>query len=185
MSFQDRIQEIINSLDLNKTSYPTDYIEEKIYYLIAEGKIDIVLELLNRSNINVNYQKDKYSHDAYPDSIWGESFLHLCCKKNNFQVLEKILAHPKVNVNIYAERFRTPLYDACAKNSIECVKLLLTSQDLKINYGGMNHNTPLNIAIELEHEEIVKLLVGDKRININQCDVNHEPGIISAYYRKK
>ncbi|CAB4058739.1 unnamed protein product [Lepeophtheirus salmonis] len=72
----------------------------------------------NNSIRKMNISVDK--RNAY-----GETPLHIACKRGNLERVYAILSCPKVDVNAKDHNGWTPLHEACSNNMVGCVKALL------------------------------------------------------------
>ncbi|GFS20367.1 ankyrin repeat domain-containing protein 32 [Elysia marginata] len=80
-----------------------------------------------RSRVNKMLQKRNHK---------GETVLHTACIKNNAELLEELLLHPDVDVNVRDAIGWTPLHEACNHGSLKCVELLLQFVPKSFNSQG-------------------------------------------------
>ena len=71
---------------------------------------------------------------------------------NRPQVVEELLAHPEVDVNVGPEEDLSPLYIAATMGHGQVAKLILSHPSVDIGKGP-NGDTPLSVASEMGHRE--------------------------------
>lgn len=96
-------------------------------------------------------------------NIYGETILHVACKRNQSEKVKAILAEGLVGVNLADNNGWTALHEACFKGSLDCVKALLTNDsqtaDLMALGGGIERVTPLEKAVLEDHCEVVTFIL--------------------------
>ncbi|XP_040578777.1 uncharacterized protein [Lepeophtheirus salmonis] len=93
----------------------TESIEPKIH---STPSLSSTPRKTNNSIRKMNISVDK--RNAY-----GETPLHIACKRGNLERVYAILSCPKVDVNAKDHNGWTPLHEACSNNMVGCVKALL------------------------------------------------------------
>ncbi len=113
-----------------------------------QGRVNIVKELLLRSDLDVNL--------ATP---LGATALYIAAQENYAEVAKLLLDHPGINVNLANKNGVTPLYIAAQKGSMEVVKLLLAAPGIKIDVRNREVATALHVAARNNFPGIVEQLV--------------------------
>ena len=72
--------------------------------------------------------------------------------KGHHLVVNELLAHPEVDVNVGPERDWSPLYVASAMGHGRVAKAILSHRGVDIGKGP-SENTPLSVASEMGHRE--------------------------------
>ena len=72
--------------------------------------------------------------------------------KGHYRVVEELLAHSEVDVNVGPEEDWSPLYIASAMGHGRVAKMILSHRSVDIGKGP-NGNTPLWVASEMGHRE--------------------------------
>ncbi|KAG0136834.1 ankyrin repeat-containing domain protein [Tuber indicum] len=86
----------------------------------------------------------------------------------NTSLVQLLLAHPGIDVNIVDSNGYTPLISAITRGNCEAVKLLLDDERTDINFPYRSeHQTPLYWAVAQERCAIVRLLLSDPRVRVN------------------
>lgn len=78
------------------------------------GHLNAVIHLLNHPNIDVNRITDVRYTTEMSSFSEGKAPLHRAVEKGNEEILEKLLAHPRINVNIHDSIGNTPYVYAVA-----------------------------------------------------------------------
>ncbi|XP_030620544.1 SMC5-SMC6 complex localization factor protein 1 [Chanos chanos] len=89
----------------------------------------------------------------------GETLLHRACKKNQVEILLRILALPGTDVNVKDHAGWTPLHEACNHGSSGCVRLLLQHCPALLLHTQVGGVSPLHDALLNGHEDIAKMLL--------------------------
>jgi len=92
------------------------------------ANLALVKDLLASKNpsINVNW--------IGPDR--ANTSLHRACCLGHLQVVEVLLQHPEVEVNVENKARATPFYLACQQGNFQVVKLLLADLRVDVNSPG-------------------------------------------------
>lgn len=89
----------------------------------------------------------------------GETLLHRACKRNQVEMLLRILTVPGTDVNIKDHAGWTPLHEACNHGSAQCVQALLQHCP-NLQLGGLVQGvSPLHDALLNQHIHIAKMLL--------------------------
>lgn len=91
-------------------------------------------------------------------------------RHNRIDILQLLLAHPDIDVNISDSDGITPLLDAVCKNHIDIVQLLLQNPRTDINAQNNLGKTALIGASTLNLPDIVRLLLAHPDIDVNISD---------------
>jgi len=98
----------------------------------------------------------------------GDTPLHCTCRFGHLQVVEFLLKHPLVVVNLAGKA--SPLFIACQGSHKEVVELLLADKRVDVNGPTKDGRTPFSVACQVGHKEVVSLLLASVRIDINKAD---------------
>ena len=96
------------------------FLNEELYYAIADGDINKISHTINKDNVN-----DKYENGWTP--------LMVACICGNIEIVKLLLACEGIQVNVTNENGWTPLMVACKSGHIEFVKLLLACEGIQVN----------------------------------------------------
>ena len=86
------------------------------------------------------------------------SALYYAVKHNSEELLEVILSHPDVDVNIRCTKGNTPLTDACERGNVNIVRRLCQVREINPNITTKFKETALSYAIYRNDIECVKIL---------------------------
>ncbi|KAG7481302.1 hypothetical protein MATL_G00065330 [Megalops atlanticus] len=103
--------------------------------------------------------KDSVPRGLHRVNAAGETLLHRACKKNQVEILLRILSLPGTDVNVKDHAGWTPLHEACNHGSSACVQALLQhcpALHLDSQVGGVS---PLHDALLNGHVDIAKMLL--------------------------
>ncbi|CAO2653405.1 Nn.00g028160.m01.CDS01 [Neocucurbitaria sp. VM-36] len=97
----------------------------------------------------------------------GYSLLHRATKKADCDVMQVLLAHPDINVNIESLIGQSPLMIAAEKDHLDAARLLLEHKDININFRVLRNRsfnyyrgwTALKFAGEYNYQDFVDLLL--------------------------
>ena len=124
------------------------------------GHTDMV-QLLLENDVDVHIETNK-----------GNPILYIACYMGKLDIIQLLLAEPRIDVNKKKEGGFSPLFIACLKGHVDVVKLLLAEPRVDVNAQTNGGSSPLHIACSLNKPDIVKLLVSSKRVNVNLQDAN-------------
>ena len=97
--------------------------EQQLWEACADRNLSVVQLLSSDSAVNVNW--------IGPEK--GDSPLHRACRFGHLQVVEILLLHSQVEVNIGNAGGGTPFYIACQEGHTDVVLLLLADLRIDIN----------------------------------------------------
>ena len=100
-------------------------------------------------------------------NINPQELVSVAIDANNFDLLEKVLAYPAVNVNHQDEMGRTALHGAIQHGNIPSVKLLLAHR-ANVELRDWRDSTPLHYAAKIGNLEAFKLLL-DEFVEISEA----------------
>ncbi|PLN79386.1 ankyrin repeat-containing domain protein [Aspergillus taichungensis] len=103
-----------------------------------------LLDFLNNHHLNLNFE------------IWGQPFLSLVARDT--EVLQTLLYHKKVDVNLRFHDGRTCLFAAVTATQTESLRLLIHNGAI-INQKDNEGCSPLALAAKLGHYDHAKILV--------------------------
>ena len=115
---------------------------------VLENREELVEYILADSNVNVNFRC--YS--------WGMTALHELCCNNNIHILELLLGHKDINVNVQCNYGLTGLHYACRSIRIKNVKELLLDARVNPLIRTYHRNTARDIAIKQGYIGIANML---------------------------
>lgn len=94
----------------------------------------------------------------------------LCaCKDGNTTLVELLIHHPRVDVNVSTRtNVYTPLLIACRYGFLKIVQMLLEHPDIDVNKTDRTRVSPLMVACMNGRVAIARCLLGDPSINVNQ-----------------
>ncbi|KAI5839142.1 ankyrin repeat-containing domain protein [Morchella snyderi] len=100
----------------------------------------------------------------------GRTPLSWATGKGHDKVVELLLRHSSIGVNVADNQRRTPLSRAAEKGHDKVVRLLLRNSGTDVNITDGKRRTPLSWAAERGHDMVVEQLLRDSRANINLSD---------------
>ena len=131
--------------------------------------LDYVRAYLRRGNAVLNVVRN------------GVPFLSKLIYKNEMELLELLLADPRVNVNAAsAEDGCTVLMDACVYKNPKAVRLLLLRDDLDVNARDKEDRAALYEAAWQGDVDIVRMLVADGRTDVHARAGQHGWSVVDA-----
>jgi ankyrin repeat protein len=113
-----------------------------------------------------------------PWSRGTQGLLHSAVRKAECSVIQILLRHNDINVNLEAKG-RTPLYLAAELGQTDAARLLLQHQDINVDCRSQirySHVTPLQVARRKGFSEIVELLLAKGA----QADLNPDPPTVTG-----
>lgn len=125
-------------------------------YMAARYDRTEIFQQLIKYNVNVN--------SIGPDDI---SVLQFAAKNGNNTMLQLLVNHPDIDVNLTSKNGTTALHRACAHGHVEAVKILLTHKHILVNLQTYKGNTALHFACLFDTVEIAYILLERKELNIN------------------
>lgn len=135
----------------------------QFYELVEKNDLSGVKRILeNNPNININYQNEN-NHRS--------TAFHRCCHHGYTDIVELLLKHKGLNVNI-ADGFygNTPFSLACKEGRTKTVELLLKDPRVQVDLVDNLKRTPFLLACSFGHKDIAKLLIQDNRVDVNFPD---------------
>lgn len=116
------------------------------------GRAEIVVDLLARSDLDVNIVDDL-----------GQTPLHVAADRGHSSVVDALLADPRIDVNPRDSLRRTPLVLAALAGRAYVVESLLADDRTDVNATDRDLQTALHWAAVLGHLDVVRLLLADPR----------------------
>lgn len=148
----------------NKLKHYTqeDLLKELLNPYFKEKLVDEMIE----AGLDINWQNDE-----------GESYLHLCTKKNLNISIEWLLKN-KIDITLDNNNGETALYYAVEANN-EMILRLLVDNGLEVDVINRYGRTPLQEAIISDKRKVLNFLI-KKSKNINSTDINNRNIIFDA-----
>ena len=182
--------------EINKGEFLNNEIRSLLNYIISDKEklsiIDFIYDNLNDPEKKNNFINDFYFEfvnikESYLDIdsifmhyvmkkyidilIEGKDLyinpLIIAVEKNNFNIVELLLKHPKITVNVQNKYNETPLDIALTRGYTKIVELLLKRDEITVNVKNYSNKTPLHIASFYGRTEIVELLLKRDEITVN------------------
>jgi ankyrin repeat protein/protein-tyrosine phosphatase len=132
---------------------------------VVYKRADVIPLLLAHPNINPNVtDRSGLAPLHYVCSFGSDSSLPRQHKVEeneivHLRMLELLLQHPKIDINIADSNGNTPLLLAVMSGNVNCVAMLL-NKGASVNVCSMLGTTPLHVAAERGHVNFVHLLLG-------------------------
>jgi len=124
------------------------------------GRTGIVKAFLRDSQ-----QRTQVNH---PDNS-GVTPLMVACGAGHLEVVEALLAHPDIDLNLSEKKIGVnALYAASLYSHIDIVNALLADQRVLVNQSNVFGLVPLTAAVFSGNVDLFKALVSDKRTDVNQ-----------------
>ena len=125
------------------------------------GQLPLVRMLLTHQQLDVN--------QLYSDGV--DTPVMKSCVHNHLEIIDLLLADPRVNVNLRNKDGITPLMFCCSNGLLESATLLLSHSNIDVNAthektGGM----ALHFASQQGHLPLVELLLTDPKVDVNRVD---------------
>ena len=118
-----------------------------------------------------NQEYSMYEIITMTPGMAGEVLYHECVKPNpNIEVIENILEHSIVDVNLQTIGKRNPLTIASSRGHTEIVKLLLKHPEIDVNWQTPSGQTALMKTTEIRNIKIVRSILNHPKINVNLRD---------------
>jgi len=165
-----KILAIMNISQDDSTSINIQVYGDSVLKIAAEkGLSDIMKILLQQPGIDINI-KDKHAH--YGSTLLYSAIKHL---ENRAEIVEMLLNHPEIDVNMISGDSGTPLFLATHFNYPDIVGMLLADKNIKLDVHEMFHEmsqTALILGCKQNSVESVKLLLNHKACTDDY--VNHK-----------
>ena len=113
---------------------------------------------------------------------FGASALQLACTAKYQEVVEELLKHPDIDVNlaIRTDSLRTtPLSFAAARGDADILALLLRHPAINVNAGD-RRGTSLHLAVRGRHEAVLQQLLRHRGIQVNALDEAGKSSLFTA-----
>lgn len=158
-TFAGEIAEVLKDGDDNRNF--SSYWISFIFYAIKDA--------YNERNKDVNFAPITADQHYFSES-WVISYnldtpLMIAIRENNIEEVEKLLAHPQIDVNRKNVQTReTAISVACSHGFLHICQLLLSFPELDINTLDKRNRSVLEIACETHRPDIVKRLLNEPRL---------------------
>jgi ankyrin repeat protein len=141
-----------------------------LYLACQNGHLDVVIELLNRLEIDVN---TRYN---------GITPITMACQMGHLDIVIELLKQPGIDVNT-EDNGVTPLAVACQHGHLDVVKELLKKQsEIDINAVSNTGSTALYSACLFGHLAVVKELLKQSSVDVNKGNNEGMTPLDLAYY---
>jgi ankyrin repeat protein len=153
---------LVNARDGQGTTPLTRAVEE-------ENEVALTL-LLARQDIDVNASGGSY----------GASALAIAVLNGSLSIVELLLAHPLIDINVMVEKGQTLLLWALRGNHVGIVEILLADPRLDINLAEHEGWTPLLWAAKEGRKALLERLLAHRQIEVNLSDLQGQTALIWA-----
>ena len=150
---------------------------------------DILELIIEHPSTDVNACVDKIVVNGQDMRLWFCP-LAVASSTNKEKVVDLLLKHPKINVNIQNVEQQSSLHIAIMSGHINIVKKLLKHPDINVNAQNNRFETPLILSIIFGRNiEISKMLLKKPMIDVNlrsdedktafmyACEIGHIPAV--------
>ena len=129
--------------------------EEKFYYVVKDGKVEEVKEILRSNpNLKINWKNDKDN---------DRTALVSACQNGHDSIVSILLAHPDIDANSKGSNGYTPFNSARANGKTSCVRLLLHDSRVNPNEPNNSGETPLRNGAAAGQLAFIKLWIASGR----------------------
>ena len=97
--------------------------------------------------------------------IYQNGLLHQAITGNKEPIVDQLLSHPLIKINIGNNNGDRPLHKVTSLNRQKLARKFLIRQDLEVNSKNDNGDSALHVAARAGHVEMVRLLLNDSRID--------------------
>eukprot|EP00761_Pharyngomonas_kirbyi_P012502 gb/GECH01012529.1/.p1 GENE.gb/GECH01012529.1/~~gb/GECH01012529.1/.p1 ORF type:complete len:128 (+),score=31.10 gb/GECH01012529.1/:1-384(+) len=116
-----------------------------------DGNLQEVKRLVNDEGTPVNQREGIFGLDR--------TALHTACEAGHFDVVQYLLTHNDIDINVQDARKKTPLHYACEKNNSDIVQELLNRPEINLELQDVNGLRPGETEITME----IQRMINDKR----------------------
>ena len=119
-------------------------------------------------------------HETVDINMSGEHATLLChaAYRGHQDIVEELLKHPEIDVNLAQTGAAPPLYLAAARGHVDVVRLLLGARGINVNLATSEGATPLLVAAQSGYEQVVELLLAVQGIGV---DLQKSDGATAVY----
>lgn len=127
-------------------------------YAVASGDVDVVRKFLPLVGSTINKQ-----------SVLGETALIQALKNCNPDIINMVMRHPSVDVDIADNEGHMPLYYAIRMNGVNAVRYLCGKvSDVNARFGTADDaHTALTLAVSMKHYAVVNVLLSMTAVDVN------------------
>ena len=150
---------------------PTTPVRDLLLKACQEGNLELASVLL-ANGADLNWREDA----LWPTGLW--SGLHYAAHGGHRALLNLLLAHPRVDVNIETEYRQTPLMLACSVGHQIIVQRLLQVEGLLLNAQDIWGETALHKAVPFSG--CVQQLKGAPGLDWNLKNISGETPLLQA-----
>ena len=163
---RELIDEFGDQLDINKGDKDGF---TPLSIAVQQGYLDLVKLLLSVNTIRVN-QRVRKGREAL------SAPLYLACanftetnKAVNTGIIQALLNHPEVDVNLPNQQGETPLFAAALCCTLGVVKMLCRHEAIDLNKADNYKSTPLLAASRSGRDEIVRYFLSEHTDAMQKC----------------
>ena len=127
------------------------------------GFVRAVEMLLDKSRVDVNAQCERVLTTPLSWAVMNS------VSEDVRQVVQLLLADPRVDVNCQEDTGLTPLHIAVSKNIIRTVEMLLAHPDIDLNKESHDGLTPLAKALDRNRLDAAELILANLRVDVNKA----------------
>jgi ankyrin repeat protein len=147
---------------------PQQSLNQKFFNACRDNNFRQVKLLLTDESLDVNALFHVDIVDKEGISQKTRSPLMIACVLGHIEIIDALLQHGRININLPNAGGATAFYLACQEGQVEVVKKLLADSRVDINKATCDEWTPFHAASGNGHTEIVKILLADQKIAPNK-----------------
>jgi len=140
-------------------SLPSQTPEEHLWLACTTGDLPTVHHL---TNTHQTLQINAIGQDR------GDSAFHRACRLGWTPIVQHLLLHPQINVNLGNAGGATGFFLACQEGHREVVAVLRRDQRVDVELQDVDGGSPFFQACQEGRTSVVELLLRDERIDVNR-----------------
>lgn len=117
----DLLREILTSKDRSIETFAAMDLEQDFFEPVTEAAITAydmpVVQAVREAETETLHRMKESGRDLNARNKFGESVLHICCRRGSTQVLDFLLQQVQLSPRVCCDYGRTPLHDACWTSS--------------------------------------------------------------------
>ncbi|KAI4944213.1 hypothetical protein J4E91_008767 [Alternaria rosae] len=157
-----------NVIDVYQTRLGSDFTDrdasKKLSFAVRTGHYSLVTALLDDPNVNGNDEIMHISPNFAP--------IHLAAMLGRTKVMECLIAHDRINVNLRDSLSRQALQIAASNGHTAIMKQLIGHPNVDVNCQDERGATPLHCAASNGHNMVVAQLIRHPGVNVNCQNYN-------------